>query len=261
MKIKFKIPTSTPLNTTTLIRKPTSPDSEKRIIVTIMSGKQVELIGRSSIPFMRKLADAWNCSLGILRTIDVKDYAHPSCGKGEIWRFLKEGYRVCYMDLDTLTKSNCPNLFDLVPPGYLGMVERGKYWSEKHPCHSKKIVPEYIKKWNTIFPDNQLPELPDYNGKYYNAGVFVCDSTCFPLEEKNVPLINYKWEWIDQTLFNVLIAVKKIPTFELEWRFNATDGMLGFEGNAEELLRECYVRHYTVGKKNLIRDAKRLKSL
>lgn len=238
-----------------------NPRNEKRIIVTICAGESVKKMAEVTMPLMQKLAENWEVEFGVITEEDVVGLPHPSCGKVRLWKWLNKGYRALSLDLDTLVDPNMPNLFDKVEEGHLGIVERGKYWKKGTPQYSPKIMENYIREYNKQFPRQKLPALNKYDGRYYNAGVFVTDATCFPFDDGDIPIIKVPFEHIEQTLFNVLIQVKKIPVCELPWQFNAIGGMLGYEGNESYLLREAYIRHYTTMKEKLFTDVNKWRRL
>ncbi|HPY55284.1 MAG TPA: glycosyltransferase [Bacilli bacterium] len=230
--------------------------NKKQIVVTMAVGDSVKKMAEVTVPKIRALAKNWNADFHCFDSLD-KEYGHPSCGKNMLWQFFDQEYRVCWIDVDILVKENAPNIFSIVPENHIGLVERGSYWKKGHVFH---IIEEYAKNFNLKYPENSL-NIEGYSGRYYNAGMFVADANTFPLDRDFVPFINLPFAFIEQTLFNIKIHEKKIPVFELPWIWNAVDGMLSLEGSLSSLLKNSYMRHYTVYKSRLFQDAKELKNV
>lgn len=233
----------------------TVQDGIKRFICTIIVGNKYRELSKYSLPFIQKYADKCNADLIIFDEKYQNGYEHPILMKTEmntLWDKYDQG---CYIDLDMLVKEETPNVFDLVPMGYLGCVERGKSWESKPHLNIKNMMPEYLDAFNE--KTGLKYSLKGYNYKYYNAGLFVCTKDSMPYVKEELVLTGYKYEFYEQSLFNLLVHVKGIKTVDLPISFNRSPSENPAMGT-KDLLYGCWISHYTIGEERLKEDSKRL---
>ncbi len=232
---------------------------KRRTIITMVAGKLHKQLSEHSLPLIQRYADECEADLHVLTESDVEGLPHPAHGKKRIQRWLLDRNRVCWIDIDILVKPETPDIFDEVRPGTLGIVDRGFCIEPHHIMHPTNLMPTYLQKLLSITEEEAKELLSGYNNKYYNTGVFVCDALSFPLKEnEDIPVVNWMWEFFEQTYFNLRVFQKKIRVTELPWQYNAVDGFCPTIGNASYLLANSYMRHYTTSKQDLIKDAKRI---
>ena len=130
-----------------------------------------------------------------------------------IGELLKKYDRVLWLDDTCSISQYCPNLFDIVPYGYVG-------------AHNEGILDwvSTFKNFDKLLEKNNHP-LKIKSAQYFNAGVLLVDQTHSFLFEKETLLkygnLGYFSDfWVDQTYLNITTAFYKIPVFHLPYLFN-----------------------------------------
>ncbi len=230
-------------------------EDKNRFICTIIVGDRYRELSKYSLPFIKSYANKCNADLIIFDEKHSKGYEHPILMKTEmnnLWDSYEQG---CYIDLDMLVKEETPDVFDMVPLGYIGCVERGKSWENKPHLNIKNMMPEYLEAFNIKTGKNYT--LDGYNYKYYNAGFFVCDKETIPYTKKELVLTGYKYEFYEQSLFNLLLFKKGIKVVDLPIAFNRSPSENSILGS-KDLLSHCWISHYTIGEEKIKEDSVRL---
>ena len=142
---------------------------------------------------------------------------HPCAMKGKIRAVFEMGFdRVAYIDADILVLPDAPSIFDAVKPGTLGMVEEGEGLLLQN-CDRHSMLTEYAEKYNA---DCSEPvDISEWDGKYYNAGLFVCDAATNP-HLPPVDGIMQLDQFYDQHYVNLMIIKHKLPVTDLGLRWN-----------------------------------------
>jgi hypothetical protein len=173
----------------------------KHAIVTIVNGDYFEQMAALTHPTIRAYAERIGAEFIVWR--DVSRYQYPEYKKMEIGDLLGTYDRVLYIDTDVIVRPDAPDIFDVVPADHLGILEESKYFDRQ------TTTVQFMTKVGY--------DARDWNGKYYNAGIYVC-SRCHR-ELFVMPPREFD-HFRDQSWFNTLIADRKVKVFPLPHRFN-----------------------------------------
>jgi hypothetical protein len=194
----------------------------KKALVTIAAGEYFARMAALTHPTLMAYADKVGADFIVWS--DVSGYKIAEYKKMEVGALLDVYDRVLYVDTDIIIRDDAPDIFALVPYDHLGMLEESDYYDRRLTVLR---FMEHIGFDSTV-----------WNGKYYNAGLFVCSQVHRDL------FVRPPTEWDhfrDQTFFNTLIADRKAKVFSLPYRFNRVLGMDRVYG--EDRL-DCYFLHY-----------------
>lgn len=173
----------------------------KRAIVTIVTGEYFGRMAALTHPTIKAYAD--KIGADFIVWTDVSAYKYPEYKKMEIGGLLATYDRVLYLDTDVIIRDDAPNVFDVVPEDHLGILEESRYFDRGVTTVQFMTQIGYdARRWN---------------GKYYNAGIYVC-SRCHQDLFVKPPM---EWNHFrDQSWFNTLISDRKVKVFPLPHRFN-----------------------------------------
>jgi alpha-N-acetylglucosamine transferase len=114
------------------IKSETPERTERRLVVTLAIDDAMADLAVLTLPGQRAYAQRLNAEHRIL--------TQPRIGAGspyyEIFRLyelLGDYDRVLYLDLDVLVRTDTPNLFDQVPPGFLGAFFESRLVDRSEP--------------------------------------------------------------------------------------------------------------------------------
>lgn len=194
----------------------------KKAIVTIAGGEYFLRMAALTHPTFQ--AYARRIGVDFLVWSDLSGYQIPEYKKLEIGKLLDEYDRVLYLDTDVIVRDDTPDIFEIVPDDHLGMLEESRY---------------YDRRTSVLrFMEHVGFDSTKWNGKYYNAGIFVCSKV-----HRDV-FVRPPVEWDhfrDQTWFNTLIADRGVKVFSLPYRFNR---VLGLDRVYGEDRLDAYFLHY-----------------
>ena len=167
--------------------------------------------------------ESFNIDLDSIEGFDEVKLGRPGTGKYQYEKFfivdelLKEYDRCMWIDDTCMISKWCPNLFDVVPYGYMGVHNEGPIgWSDA----SWKTNEELAMPFASNLP---IKEIPEYH--YFNSGVAVYDRTHAHFFKKE-NLIKYgKLGWfsglyVEQTYLNIMTTHERTPMFYLPHTFN-----------------------------------------
>lgn len=143
---------------------------------------------------------------------DQKTSTIPYFEKFRVRDLLDEFDRVMLLDTDTIVRDDCPSLFGIVPENMLGMYGEGFMGSPEEQKVHAGILSAALKEYY----GESLPAT--WNNEFYNTGVMVA-SRCHQ-ELFNAPEREVKIEYWDQALLNARLVVKKVPVYDIGYRFN-----------------------------------------
>jgi hypothetical protein len=195
----------------------------KRCIVTISRGERPWF--HLNEPIMKNYARS--CDADFIRgedlNVDLKEYKTIEFGrKGDlflfermpiIYKLLQDYDRVLWLDDTCVISKWCPNIFDSVPYGYIGVHNEGILdWVSS------------VKRTKELLSKNNHP-LQLSNAQYFNNGVALVDKTHAHLYEKSKLLYYgelgyFSDNWIEQTYMNIVTRMEGVPIFELPNMFN-----------------------------------------
>lgn len=149
--------------------------------------------------------------------------------KFQLGPLLERYERILYVDADVLLMPHCPDVFALVPPGALGVVEdpAGALMWKRHEEMARMQA--------------RLGRLPEWDRRYFNAGVLVlsrCHRSLLTFDpERLVP-----GRWPDQTSLNYHSVQWGLPRQFCEPRLNFLPGHAGWADAATR--RAAWAVHY-----------------
>lgn len=183
--------------------------AERRLVLSVSIGD--DLINRWTEPARAKYAERVGASCLTLRDyLPVGDSPHWE--KLRIADYLRQGYRVLWVDSDVLIEDGAPDIFGYVAPEEFGAVDevRTAQWAEHHPGLEERVVE---LAWTTGFPMEDRPD------QYWNTGVMVaspCHEDVFNLAGDD-PVSDCVFE---QTWLNLSIARQYVRMCSLPRYFN-----------------------------------------
>jgi lipopolysaccharide biosynthesis glycosyltransferase len=195
-------------------------------LATLAIGAAYQSIFRVTAPSMKRYARKLSADFVLL---EEGGAAIPHFAKLRLRELLKSYERVLFLDVDTLVRKDCPNLFDLVPRDHFGLYDE----------HLLATPAEKL-----IHHDVMLKACNAYGhakfkfSNFYNTGVIVASrghEAVFdrPAQEIVLPY----WE---QPYLNLLIRSTGIRVFDIGYRFNR----MPYLDNRVEHRSECFIIHY-----------------
>jgi ADP-heptose:LPS heptosyltransferase len=179
--------------------------SEKKAIVTIVSGEKYGEIWKRVEPYFIAYAEKCDAELIVMREGNVPSAHWLKFGIYDLLH--KEFNRVAFIDADILIRPDTPSLFDIVPEDAFGIFNEG-YYTPRSVC-----LHEVKKVYNV--------DLPNWNGKdYFNTGVMVisrCHRHIFKVQSEIKHLRNAFGE---QTYLNMRIMQSGTKIHHLDFNFN-----------------------------------------
>lgn len=195
----------------------TQDKPERRALATVMVGKDSKRL----LPLFRHAARRWNAELFVFDETWMTDEASPHFLKWKVNVLFGMGYtRVCLIDgTDAVILPSCPDLFDVVPVGMLGVYDEAPLMALGEP--NQGIAPvdrrftceRFVHSYRTVEPGFRYK----YPGWYFNSGVLVFNQACNPFKPKFKVSFNTD-TLFDQTALNV--AATDMPICWLDATFN-----------------------------------------
>ena len=200
-----------------------SPDETmKKALVTIASGEYFLRMAALTHPTLRAYAE--RIGADFIHWSDTSGHAIPEYKKLDVAGLLDVYDRVLYVDTDVIIRDDAPDVLEIVPYDHLGMLEESRYYDRRIGV---------LKFMEHVGFDSSK-----WNGKYYNAGIFVCSRVH---RDVFVPP-PVEWDHFrDQTWLNTLIADRGAKVFSLPYRFNR---VLAFDRFYGEDRLDAYFLHY-----------------
>lgn len=175
------------------------------LVLTISIGDHYQTVSETTLPSIKKYAKKIGADF-INITEFNKYYITQKWNKFHIHELLNTYRRIIYFDIDIIIRDDCPNLFELVPEGKLGMFNEGKYVPRfEFLEQASEYYGEPLKKWNK---------------KFYNSGVMVLSRS-----HKSIFKLPKGQDFVetDQPYINLRIVNDKVDMFDLDYRFNRMD--------------------------------------
>lgn len=193
-------------------------------VVTIAIGDAYQMMCQLTHPSLKAYADKIGADFICIDKQKISQTT-PHWEKFQIFTLLNKYEHILYLDTDIIIRDDCPNLFDIVPPRFLGAFNEAKFTDR-----SKELMIDVCKQYDVT--------LPNWDGRYFNTGVLVISRQhkhLFKKPEKEV------CNFYEQTYLNMMIAKEDVPMFELKHEFNRMTCMDRFTG--EERFAS-YIIHY-----------------
>jgi hypothetical protein len=178
-------------------------------VVTITIGKQFRQIARVIHPPMQEYARKIGAEFFV---ISVPKHSTPLWDKLQLYELCDRFDRIICLDSDVLVMRDCPNLFEVVPDGVLGMYNEGLLTTDEEKAEQARAMDLAVELHNFKGSGNR-------GHRFYNAGVIVLTSKChkfiFEQPEKEVEM-----PYTDQPLYNLRIIKSGIEVQDLTYKFN-----------------------------------------
>ena len=131
----------------------------KNLVMTIAVGDAYVAMSKLTHPSIKKYAEKIGADFF---SVDTSLESTPHWSKfTNIHRLLNSYHRLLYCDTDILIRDDCPNIFDIVPVGEIGLFNELPFVTE--PRGQSLMMA--CKDYDIV--------LKDWNGNYYNTGVMV----------------------------------------------------------------------------------------
>jgi len=192
------------------------------LVLTIAVGDEYSQMAKITHPTIK----AYAARIGAdFLCVDESNSTSPHWEKCQIYHLLNKYKRILYLDTDVIVRDDCPNLFDVVPEGKLGMFNEAPFVGGR-----VQSIYDACNDYDTT--------APEWNGKYYNSGVMVISRAQRQLFKK--PAVE-SCNFYEQGYLNLQIIKQKVEMLDLSYRFNrmtCMDPITGEERHA------AYIIHY-----------------
>lgn len=197
-------------------------NTNKRLVLTLNTGEVYKEISEYTFPTIIEYVKKINADF-----ISITDNkcSTPHWEKFQIYEYLNKYDRIIYFDIDLIIRSDCPDLFEIVPEDSIGMFEEGQFTDR-----SKELIIDTCKQYNI--------KLNEWDGKYYNSGVIVISKQHQILFKK--PDFEY-CSFYEQTYLNMMLSFLRVKVFGLSYVYNRMSCMDKFIG---EDRHNSFIIHY-----------------
>ena len=138
-----------------------SPTS-KFAVVTLANGEHGRAMAELSVPIFEQYAQKIGADFHVIQLDDLK---YPLSAKFRIADYLDYYDRLIFLDIDIILAPDCPDLFQIVPAGSVGMHDDGPFVVGNG---------EWIQtEWDELCDSQGIPRISA--SVCYNTGVVVCD--------------------------------------------------------------------------------------
>jgi hypothetical protein len=197
--------------------------SERRLLLTRRLDESDTLLTDITSPTLSSYASRLGVDLAAISEQKIPG-THGEWSKLQIADFLDTYDRVLYIDPDCIIREDTPDLFALVPPGSLGILDESAY---------------VTRDLSLVKAASQLLGQSADARSYYNSGVLVVSREHKPLFEKPAdPMLGFRFD----EYFSALIALRAAPVHKLDYRFNR---LPQFDSTSGEERFESYIVHYS----------------
>lgn len=198
------------------------------LVLTISIGEQYEAVAQLTHSSIRAYANKIGAEFMVISEKRIATTtAHWE--KFQIFDLLNKYERILYIDSDVIIRSDCPNLFDIVPSNKLGMFNEANFTDR-----SRELIIDCCKQYGVT--------LPGWDGRYFNSGVMVISRTHKYLFQK--PELEY-YSFYEQTYLNMKISEMvfrgSLEIHELEYRYNRMTCLDRYTG---ETRHASFIIHY-----------------
>lgn len=236
-------------------------DRTRTAVVTIAMGEPLKWMFDITLPSIEAYAKKYGHDYVLIDDAWRKNNGHPCKYKANVWYLLQmERYdRILYVDSDIFIQDSAPNIFDYVPEGTLGVYEEGWHWNGSPDRFLHNDFIDYVKHYNTLMQsNNDYPVAKEWDGKYYNAGMFVCDKWTCPhippahgiMHIQDRITISEGGDFYDQHYFNLMRIKYDIPvtSLDIKWDFFRT------MKNQSLRIEDAYFIHYCAHSKEYLKS-------
>jgi len=196
----------------------------KYLVLTIAIGDNYTELAKITHPSIKAYSERINSDFMVID----KPYDLPHWNKFEIFKLLTKYDRIIYFDTDLVIRSDCPNLFEIVPEYELGVFNEGVFVHDRI-ISLKQAAEKFEIDVNLTSPD------------YYNTGVMVVSRNHRNIFKKPQQVFNTGY--FEQDYINLQILKQKVKMCDLHYRYNRmsfldTQRILGMPRH------DSYIIHY-----------------
>ena len=199
-------------------------ETGRKLVLTIAVGATYKSISKLTQPSLKAYAKRIGAEFFCINEQKISKTT-PHWEKFQIHRLLDTFERIAYIDTDILIRRDCPDLFEEVPRGKLGMFNEAKFTDR-----SKELMIDICKSYNV--------KLSGWDGKYYNSGVIIISQNHKELFKKPDMEV---FSFYEQSYLNMKIAQMGVEIHDLDYKFNRMACMDRFTGESRYA---SYVMHY-----------------
>lgn len=209
------------------------------LVLTVAIGANYESIAELTTPTMKAYANRIGAEFKCIRQQRIAQ-SYPYWEKFAINELLSCYDRIIYLDVDTIVRRDCPNMFDMVPENEIGMYNEGLLTTDTEKAEQLRVMQFVHKDYGRAFPET-------WDGRFFNTGVMVVSRADGELFKKphHEMFANY---W-DEAYLNLILlerdAVSKV--FDIGYKFNR---MPYVDTKVKEPRTSSYIIHYA-GVQNL----------
>jgi lipopolysaccharide biosynthesis glycosyltransferase len=197
---------------------------KEKAVVTLCLGHTYDLMADYTHPTIKNYADKLDADFIVINTIQT-DTGNPGYEKFQLYGLLNHYKRVIFLDSDILIRSNCPDLFKVVPEEDFGAFVESNYI-----LYNPDV--DHRERMSAIQEENGYI---GWNYEYFNSGVMVISKKhqeAFNLDHGTVIDLH------DQTQLNYNVKKLGFWVHDIGLRFNNMD----FVNPLTRL--EAYIIHY-----------------
>lgn len=192
-------------------------------------GQAHRVISQHTHPTIKAYADKIGADFIIINK-QLISQTTPHYEKFQIYHLLNKYHRIIYVDTDIIIRSDCPDLFKIVPEDHLAAFNEAPYADRTNAM--KGIAEEYGVK------------LDKWDGQYYNSGVMVISRRHKDLFQKpTAEIMNF----FEQSYLNLQFYTNRIKIYgklkihDLNHQFNRMTCLDPFIGESR---LASYIVHY-----------------
>jgi hypothetical protein len=194
---------------------------ESVAVVTLVTSPPWAALAETTLPSQRAYAERLGADFIVLnRPVS----SHPHYDKWQIGDVLTQYGRMLYLDADVVIRRDCPDLFVMVPPQFVG----GENELLSFPEHAQHLE-RFVERMG--WPPMSCPY-------YLNGGVIVASSMHRPLFRPPEQVFT-DLPWPEQNHMNARLIGERIPVCYLPSSFNDRH-------RTGDYLRESFILHYSM---------------
>ena len=169
-----------------------------------------------SIPSIQKYAKKINADFEIVYGDKDSSVGDLMYHKFKIYDYLSVYDRVLFVDADILIQNHAINIFEYVPEDSLAMYD------ESNTMDAVYLFQLWVAQYNVLLREYKLPivQLNKWNGKYYNAGLFLASQIHKDIFKEIIP-DRVDFMAFEQNVINTNIIKNNTKMFDLPYNFNA----------------------------------------
>lgn len=203
------------------------------LVVTISIGGNYQKIAELTTPPMIDYAHKIGAEFKCITEQKIAT-TYPYWEKFIISDLLNSYNRILYLDVDTLIRKDCPNLFELVPTNEIGLYNEGLLTTAKERLGHVSVIHKAFKEYKQSSPQS-------WDGRFYNTGVMIIPRNMKWLFTKpSHEMFSNYW---DQGYLNMTLITQNALSnvFDIGYKFNR---MYYVDSKVGEHRTKSYIIHY-----------------